>query len=668
MPEVDDIEAARIRAEQASNEGATGPKFENGFTWKVVAGAFFIGLIMMPGAIYLGLVAGQSLGAAAQWVTIVLFSEIARRSFMPLKRQEIYCIYYIAGTLVATGFTALVGISGGPFGNFIAIQYLMQSPALATVAPHLPAWVAPHLGSAAYNNRNLADHAWLVPIGIMLCVYLFDRMCWMGLGFILFKITSDVEKLPFPMAPIAASGATALAEANTKEESWRWRIFSIGSIIGLVWGLFYLVPPIVSGVLLPTSVQLIPIPFWDLTPTTERALPTALTGINPDLGNMMIGFVVPFQIVLGQFVGSWFCQVFMNPILHAHGFFPHWHPGGGTIPSQIALNFDFWLSFSIGIQFAIAIVGIFAVSMALLRARKTMKNAERGSLMARNIERGDFPIVLAAGAWLLAAVGYVCLTHSLVRGFPIGIIIFYALVWTPVNSYISARMIALTGSGVSFPYLNQAVVMKSGYSRPDIWFAPLPLSDYGPQSQRFRELELTGTKFTSIVKIELAMAPIVLCFSFIYWWFLWHTSQIPSSQFAYAQKFWPLQAVQQSIWVQINAKGGEARWVLDAIKPKVIATGLGVGVGFYVITMVAKLPLLFYYGLMSGTGALPHNTIGTFIGALLGRYYFAKRVGVERWTQYGPVVLAGFACGTGLIGMAAIAFALIAKTVNYLQF
>jgi hypothetical protein len=53
---------------------------------------------------------------------------------------------------------------------------------------------------------------------------------------------------------------------------------------------------------------------------------------------------------------------------------------------------------------------------------------------------------------------------------------------------------------------------------------------------------------------------------------------------------------------------------------------------------------------------------------MLGRYYFAKRLGMERWTMYGPVVLAGFACGTGLVGMAAIAFALIAKTINYLQF
>ena len=98
--ESDDIEAARkLGEEESSEDGGQQIQYENGFTGKVALGALFVCLIMMPGAIYLGLVAGASLGSAAQWVTIVLFSEIARRSFLPLKRQEIYCLYYMAGAL-----------------------------------------------------------------------------------------------------------------------------------------------------------------------------------------------------------------------------------------------------------------------------------------------------------------------------------------------------------------------------------------------------------------------------------------------------------------------------------------------------------------------------------------------------------------------------------------
>ena len=87
----DDIAAARERVEDTSNEEEI--QYEDGFTAKTIIGSIFVALIMMPGAIYLGLVAGQGLGAAAQWVTIVLFAEVARRSLLPLNREEILLLY-----------------------------------------------------------------------------------------------------------------------------------------------------------------------------------------------------------------------------------------------------------------------------------------------------------------------------------------------------------------------------------------------------------------------------------------------------------------------------------------------------------------------------------------------------------------------------------------------
>jgi hypothetical protein len=81
-----------------------------------------------------------------------------------------------------------------------------------------------------------------------------------------------------------------------------------------------------------------------------------------------------------------------------------------------------------------------------------------------------------------------------------------------------------------------------------------------------------------------------------------------------------------------------------------------------------KMPMLAFYGAANGAGAFPHDTIPVFIGACFGRYYFAKRIGVEKWMNYAPVLLAGFACGTGLISMAAIALALISKAVQPLPF
>ncbi len=306
---------ANVPKTPPNDEGGQQIQYEEGFTGKVMVGALFVCLIMLPGAIYLGLVAGQGLGSAAQWVTIVLFSEIARRSFLPLKRQEIYCLFYMAGALAGSGFGGLPGISGGPFGGFIATQYIMQSPAMANVVHLLPAWIGPQPGSPAYTHRTFLDAAWAVPIAVMLFGQIFDRMKWMGLGYLLFRITSDVERLPFPFAPIAASGATALAEASTKEDSWRWQVFSTGTIVGLIFGFFYLAVPIFTGVALGKPVQLLPIPFIDLTPATERILPTALTGYDPNLGLILVGFILPFSIVLGSFISSIGAQVCREPDL-----------------------------------------------------------------------------------------------------------------------------------------------------------------------------------------------------------------------------------------------------------------------------------------------------------------------------------------------------------------
>ncbi len=93
-------------------------KFEDGFTWKTIVGAVFMGFLMMPGSMYLGLVIGSggSISTAAQWVTIILFAEIARRSYRDLKMQEIYVLYYMAGLALAS-----------PFEGLLWNQYLVQS-------------------------------------------------------------------------------------------------------------------------------------------------------------------------------------------------------------------------------------------------------------------------------------------------------------------------------------------------------------------------------------------------------------------------------------------------------------------------------------------------------------------------------------------------------------
>src|SRR5690242_21872614 len=56
--------------------------WEDGFGLKAMIGGLFVGLIMTPASMYMSLVIGPNdMGPAAQWVTIILFIEVARRSF-----------------------------------------------------------------------------------------------------------------------------------------------------------------------------------------------------------------------------------------------------------------------------------------------------------------------------------------------------------------------------------------------------------------------------------------------------------------------------------------------------------------------------------------------------------------------------------------------------------
>ena len=77
--------------------------WEEGFGLKAMVGAVFVGLIMTPASMYMQLVVGGDIGPAAQWVTIILFIEVARRSFTVLRRPEIYEIAITAAFCFSMG-------------------------------------------------------------------------------------------------------------------------------------------------------------------------------------------------------------------------------------------------------------------------------------------------------------------------------------------------------------------------------------------------------------------------------------------------------------------------------------------------------------------------------------------------------------------------------------
>ena len=632
-------------------------EFQDGFTLRTMIGAVFVGFVMMPGTIYLGLVAGAGLGPAAQWVTIILFTEMARRSFTTLKRQEVYILYYMAAALAMTG---------GPIGGMIWNQYLIQSPQAIGfgVADQIPDWIVPSRHSEAITGRNLLHAAWYVPVMLTTFLWIMGRATSLTTGYMLFRITSDVEKLSFPLAPIAAEGATALAETTSKQETWRWNVFSVGAAMGLVFGGIYVGIPGFTSVVLSEPLQIIPIPFVDLTKSVHPILPAALAGVSLDLGALIFGMVLPFSMVAGLFVAAVGSAFVANPILYKMGMLPHWKPGSSLIPSKLAVDFDFWMSVGIGASLCVAFIGLYKVFQA-------MRNRQPGdevSLLNPPKGRGDIRLRWCILVYVIASVSSILLCRVLLKQdtFPMTMLLAYALVITPAISYVSARMIGLTGSPVAFPFLREGSIILSGYRGVDIWFAPLPLADYGATTQMFRELTLTRTKFTSLLKVELFMLPICLVCSLLFWAFFWHIESIPSATYPFTAKMWPLQATYQCLFMTATTDSNS--WLLQSIRIPYILAGLGGGFALLALTTVLGLPALFFYGMIGGLGAIPNAAIPMFLGAVIGRRVFEKRYGVDTWRRYTPVLAAGYACGVGLIGMLAVAFAMVAKSVSSLPF
>ncbi len=633
--------------------------FEEGFDWKTIVGAVFIGFLMMPGSMYLQLVIGTGIGPAARWVTIILFAEIAKRAYTELKQQEIFLLYYMAGAAMAS-----------PFHGLLWNQYLIQSDAakMLGLTELIPTWIAPGPDSESLVARTFFHRDWLIPILLLVGSQIVQRIDHFGLGYALYRVTSDVEKLPFPMAPVGALGTMALAESTEdRKTGWKWRVFSIGGMIGLAFGALYVLFPVVSGLVFTEPVRLIPIPWADFTRNTEQWLPAVATGIQFDLGLVFTGMVLPFWAVIGGLVGLAITFV-ANPILFEHGILHRWRQGMGTVETVFANNFDFYMSFGIGLGLAIGVIGVWQVARSLRKGG--VGGAAYKALFDTNKARGDINFWVSIAIYVFSTLAYVGMCLFLVPQFPWMFFVLYGFIYTPVISYITARMEGIAGQFVSLPLVREASFIAGarffGYQGIEIWYAPIPIHNYGKATVDFREIELTGTSLRGIIKAEIVVFPVVMVASLLFSQFIWQLAPIPSASYPYAQELWHLQAL-NTLLMQTSTLEGNSLF-FQALNGWYVSAGLGLGLVTYFLLMLFGLPVLLVYGIVRGLGqSVPHGLILEVVGALLGRYYFLKHYG-KKWRQYAPVLLAGFSCGMGLMGMFAMGATLILKSLGKLAY
>ena len=91
--------------------------------------------------------------------------------------------------------------------------------------------------------------------------------------------------------------------------------------------------------------------------------------------------------------------------------------------------------------------------------------------------------------------------------------------------------------------------------------------------------------------------------------------------------------------------------------------------GLFGVMSWLGLPISLVYGFVRGLAGLPHLLIPEMGRCpYWPRYWLEPRFGAQQWRQYAPVLLAGYACGMGLVGMSAVAIALISKSVTQLHY
>ena len=640
--------------------------FEDGFTWTSLVGAIFVALLMVPGAIYMGLLAGAgNINAASQWVTVILFIEVAKRAHKNLKKAEIFVLFFMAGAAM-----------GMPFNGLIWNQFFVRSDAAIAngIAEQIPIWFAPGPGSASYELRSFFHADWLPAIGLVIFGTFFGQLANMVLGYGLFRLSSDIERLPFPMAPVGAQGIMALAEdadeknIENQEERWRWRVFSIGGAIGLVFGAVYLLLPTLTGALTGSTIQIFPIPFSDFTPQTGQYLPAVATGMCWDLGNIIFGMVLPFFAMVGAFVGLIVTFV-LNPTLYHFGVIHNWATGDSTITTLYKNNIDFYFSFQIGLAVAIAVAGFWQVYKSFKgRSKKSdLPNYDR-PIFKPPPGRGDIKTWIVIGVYFFVTMAYIMVSGWLVdwhRGIMI-ILLLLGFVYTPLISYVTARLEGMVGQVVEIPFIREAALILSGFSGVKCWFLPIPIVNYGMMTVFYKQCELTGTKFTSIWKTQIILFPIILISSIFFMNFIWGLNEIPSAVYPFAEKMWKLQA--ENACIMFSSTLGEYSIFEEAFNWNNLLIGTVFGIALFGGMTTLGAPVMMTYGVVRGLGQTePHWVVPQFIGALIGRYYFQKRMGLK-WRQYIPVVSAGFACGMGLITTVGVGITFLSKAAIPLPF
>jgi len=634
------------------------PTFRSGLTKASVLAILYAIVVFIPALIYLRLMTGTG-GIPVAWFTLLLWVELAKLSGRKVTRQEACMI------LILTGAEMVI-----PLGHIYNAWY-RESPVahLFHIAPYVPNWVAPPPEAKILELRTFFHPAWYWdsvnnmpgPITLSIITTIIWSLLYFGLALWAREIFMEAERLPFPLEQMSAITITTL----TGEKRKPLYFLAIAAVVGFAWGFIVYAFPFVMEVVTGRRITIIPVPWYDFSPYIETVMPGAIFGLATDIGPISSGFIFPFPMILGIFIGSYAVWFFGNWILNSNwevwglpdtnpdvpGVQSWWEPGMNIHMMWQRSILYFWMSILVGAALAVGLAPIIRRPKVVSRALTMMlkpRAAEKRYTDPISFTKVTLPMII------VGIVGGVCLFIYLVPDFvavapwmiPVMIVMPF------ITTLIGGRMRGETGV-VYTPQgtIEYLLYYASGYPGVDIWFAPNIMTAAGHERlQWFKIAEITETKTSSLIKAYWLLLPLAIIVGYLYVQLFWWLAPIPSGRYPGAAIFWDINATMRSLWI----KGRELPGLLALDR---MALMLVIGIALYMALDCLHSPISFI-AIGAGMSSIPPSVTTWLIGGIIAQIV-KRRMGEEWWDEYKMVLAGGLVVGEGLAVTLAVSVSLI---------
>jgi len=494
-------------------------------------------------------------------------------------------------------------------------------------------------------QRTFFHSDWVLPIAISVAVYFIGGLLVnLSIGFMIFQMYVIEEKLEWPTMAIAADACITLSEGRDK----RVGVFSMGSLAGLLHGFVAYFLPFVFG------FSLIPVPWIDLNSTIEKIFPGASLGIATDLTVLATGWILPFNVAVSMFIGSFSTWFIGNNMLVNAGLFRDWTEGLSlqTVWQRSVLSF--WLQPQIGMAIPVALMPLILNPTILIRTFRGLSGR------SASLKRRGLPSMKLIAPMYISGCAAMFAVNALLTEFPPLYVALITFGWNFILTMVSARALAETGTTIGIPHATALFYTFSGYKGVDVWFAPMDTYFGGGTNwcSHFKLADLTQTKITSFVKADILGSVLAWIASFIFMQIFWSIASIPSTLYRAVDIFWPTNVIQKGMWVS-------GQLITEtSVTPLLGSMAIGVILG--VVPRLSFIPIISQINpisIVAGMMAPIPGSVTLLIGALLGKFVFERKFGTESWKKSKVSLAAGVFLGESIMITLGVALMMIPKAL-----